>query len=344
MKRVSLFIFLWLPALTFAVTLSGITWNTNGAGKLRDRVHQLARLRSVDVVFLQETLHTSYDSCLLLEGFVGHHVLATPTDGRPSQGLSSFFRIGAFVDGSISRVSVPVDWLLVSRCGVLFINVYVPLHSKPLPSELDFLRDTILDLQSCFPGDIIIMGGDFNHDPWRNTERRARGQTLSPLVRHLESVIEDLSPELIRLPTTRAFTFADADSRSSLDHWFVSHTAVQVVDCEAVDDSTCQHLPLRLLVRLDRPVSDGLELRSTNLLFTPAQLRLVRAQLYLLANGLKGEDWEVNRLYRQIIGCFTVYGLPRSSRRSCQNSEQWTTFLTDDERSVSFPSIKWLIY
>jgi hypothetical protein len=157
---------------------------------------------------------------------------------------------------------------------------------------------------------------------------------LSTLARHLESVIEDLASDFTRLPTTRVFTYADSDSRSSLDHWFVSNSGVSVLECEAVEDSTCQHLPLRLLVQLDRSSADGLEPRPTNLLFTPEQLRLVRAQLHLLANSLQGADWEINRLYRQLVGCFTVYGLHRSSRRPSPPAEQWTTFLTEDERSV----------
>jgi endonuclease/exonuclease/phosphatase family metal-dependent hydrolase len=92
------------------------------------------------------------------------------------------------------------------------------------------------------------MGGDFNYDPWRNAERLMHGPPLTSLARHLESVIEDLTPDLTRWPTVRAFTYADQCSRSSLDHWFVSNSGTAVLECEAIKDSTCQHLPLRLYI------------------------------------------------------------------------------------------------
>jgi hypothetical protein len=137
---------------------TALSWNTNSAEKLRDVPSALRLLRSADCVFLQETLHTSLDQCILLEGFVGHHVLATHTQGRPSQGLSSFFRIDAFTEGCISRLTVVPDWLLVSRWarpllpGVLFVNVYVPLHSGVTNADLDLLRETLRDLENAFPG------------------------------------------------------------------------------------------------------------------------------------------------------------------------------------------------
>jgi hypothetical protein len=161
----------------------------------------------VDFVFLQETLHTAPDSCLLLEGFVGHHTLASVTGGRPSQGLSSFFRIEAFADGCLSRLTTVVDWILVTRWakpmspGLLFINVYIPLHSGVTNEDLDKLRTTVHGLQRSYPGDLIIMGGDFNLDPWRCQDRRAERVPMTPQTRHLEALVESLSRIFNRFPS-----------------------------------------------------------------------------------------------------------------------------------------------
>jgi hypothetical protein len=87
-----------------SLNVTAITWNVNSAAKIRSDPRALAQIASCDVVFLQETLSTSPDTCLLLPGFVGQHSLAIPTNRRPSRGLSSFFRIETFVDGALSQV------------------------------------------------------------------------------------------------------------------------------------------------------------------------------------------------------------------------------------------------
>jgi hypothetical protein len=84
--------------------VTGISWNVNSAAKIRNDPEAISHLMEGDVVFLQETLHTRAEDCLILPGYVGQHNLAIPTNRRPSRGASSFFRIETFVDGSISQV------------------------------------------------------------------------------------------------------------------------------------------------------------------------------------------------------------------------------------------------
>jgi hypothetical protein len=86
------------------VPISAVSWNVNSAAKIRSDPQAISLLTSCDVIFLQETLHTRAEDCLLLPGFVGQHSLAIPTNRRPSRGVSSFFRIASFVDGSILQV------------------------------------------------------------------------------------------------------------------------------------------------------------------------------------------------------------------------------------------------
>ncbi len=102
-----LLLFLITPCLALGAdvfTISCITWNVNSAAKISSDPQAISQLTSCDVVFLQETLHTRAEDCLLLPGFVGQHSLAIPTARRPSRGVSSFFRIQSFVDGSLLQV------------------------------------------------------------------------------------------------------------------------------------------------------------------------------------------------------------------------------------------------
>ncbi len=85
-------------------TLSCVSWNVNSVAKIRDNPRAIGHLTNADVVFLQETLHTRVEDCLVLNGFVGQHNLAIPTARRPSRGLSSFFKIESFTDGGITQV------------------------------------------------------------------------------------------------------------------------------------------------------------------------------------------------------------------------------------------------
>jgi hypothetical protein len=120
-----------------------------------------------------------------------------------------------------------VDWILVTRWakpllpGLLFINVYVPLHSGATNDDLNHLPNTVRELQRSYPGDTIVMGGDFNLDPWRCQERRAAQVPMTPQTRYLESLIAVLSNSFNRFPCHRAATYAENRGSSSLDHWFV---------------------------------------------------------------------------------------------------------------------------
>jgi exonuclease III len=104
------FLGLWLlPALAYGQAefpVTATSWNVNSAAKIRNDPKALSHFLECDVIFLQETLHTRKEDCLTLRGFVGHHNLAIPTNRRPSRGVSSFFRIETFVDGSVSQVSL----------------------------------------------------------------------------------------------------------------------------------------------------------------------------------------------------------------------------------------------
>jgi hypothetical protein len=179
------------------------------------------------------------------------------------------------------------------------------------------------------------MGGDFNLDPWRCSERRASSIYLTPQTRHLEQIFSELATTFVRHPSQRTYTFSSPTTTSTLDHWFVS-PSIQVSSCQPVDISNCQHLPL--LITLDLPLgnSSGLSPRPMNLRFPPDNLQLVRAQLLMLASNLDARYLDINQLYSHIEHCFTYFGLDPGNQRQCTMAEQWTTFLRDNEKEVSW--------
>jgi hypothetical protein len=94
----------WLAVGADVFTISCVSWNVNSVAKIRSDPQAISQLTSCEVVFLQETLRKRAEDCLLLPGFVGQYSLAIPTARRPSRGVSSFFRIESFVDGSLLQV------------------------------------------------------------------------------------------------------------------------------------------------------------------------------------------------------------------------------------------------
>jgi hypothetical protein len=143
-------------------------------------------------VLLQETFSHTNEACYHAPGFVGHHALASASGGpgRPRWGLTSLFKINSFLEGSFQRLFSSVDWVLVSRWGVaqgrgiIFVNTYMPIHSGGV-QEMDLQNyDTLIsDLRLQYPADTLIMGGDFNFDPWRCSDFQSLGITVPPLVR-----------------------------------------------------------------------------------------------------------------------------------------------------------------
>jgi hypothetical protein len=75
------------------------------------------------------------------------------------------------------------------------------------------------------------------------------------------------------------------------------------------------------------------------LIFNPERLEMVRGQIVLLSNQLEARFLDINQLYNHIVGSFTYYGLQQQRPRSVPLSDEWTTFLRDDEVDVSFEGL-----
>ncbi len=155
--------------------LSVVTWNVNGVKKFRHRPNEVSFIRSHDIVLLQETFARDDHDLLELQGFYSHHARALPRSGsRNVWGLSSYFKVETFADGFWTKSFSPVDWLLISRwksrasTGVTVFNVYLPVHTSGISvNEVLVLQQTFSDLLSLYPGDIFLLGGDFNHDRFK---------------------------------------------------------------------------------------------------------------------------------------------------------------------------------
>jgi exonuclease III len=161
----------FVPTPGAPVSLKCVTWNINGAEKLKTTESDRKLLAEFDVIFLQETYLGTPESVVDLDGYIPHHQLGRPTLRRYQWGLSTLMHITSFVGGSIRRIDCPVDWMIVSRwqrstdVGLLMINVYFPAHSDGFSAnDANAARAFIDSLRRDFNSDSFVIGGDLNVD------------------------------------------------------------------------------------------------------------------------------------------------------------------------------------
>ncbi len=157
--------------------LSVVTWNINGVQKFGRLPFEVAYLRSFDIVLLQETFSRADNELLELHGFYSHHSRAVPRQNcRNVWGLSSYFPTESFEDGYWKTLFSPIEWALVSRwqpgpaSGIVVVNVYIPAHTRGFNAcDVLLLKHLVEDLITLFPGDVFLVGGDFNLDPFQSS-------------------------------------------------------------------------------------------------------------------------------------------------------------------------------
>jgi exonuclease III len=156
--------------------LKAVSWNVNGAAKFHSQHPERKYLSNFDLVFLQETFSVDIASSFELDGYIAFHSPACLTGGRPKWGMTTLLKISSFVGGRLYPLPTPADWVLACRWvrpsgrGIIFINTYVPVHSKSAQisiQDIDHCKSFIRDLPMSFPGDTIVCGGDFNVDRWK---------------------------------------------------------------------------------------------------------------------------------------------------------------------------------
>ncbi len=168
------------PSLPLKWSLKAVSWNVNGAAKFHVQHPELNYLSDFDMVFLQETFSLDIASSFELDGFIAFHTPARLTGGRPQWGMTTLFKISSFVGGRLYSLPTPADWVLACRWvrpsgqGVIFINSYVPVHSKSAQisiQDITHFKTFVRDLSTSFPGDTLVCGGDFNVDRWKLSDQ-----------------------------------------------------------------------------------------------------------------------------------------------------------------------------
>jgi exonuclease III len=163
-----------------------VTWNVNGAEKLKSMSNELQFLATFDIIFLQETFSGSQETVFDLDGYIPHHQLGRQTLRRFQWGVSTLLRIESFTGGVICRIPSPVDWIVASRwrtetdIGLTMMNVYHPVHSDGFGAQESQTALAFFNtLRDDFPGDSFLVGGDLNVDRWRTNDQRAAGMIIS---------------------------------------------------------------------------------------------------------------------------------------------------------------------
>jgi hypothetical protein len=241
------------------------------------------------VVSFQETFSTEDVLPFELDGFMAYHTPARYTTRRPQWGMTSLFKIRLFVGGRLSQLPTPCEWIQLNRwtrrsgLGVLFLNVYVPAHSRGRTvTDVSLLATLFDDLAQSFPGDIIICGGDLNVDRWRLVEQTSAGRPPPAVVRYLTwklsfspmtvharfglnllihsrfigratgSLLRDLEAKAFSVrPEVRTITYMGPDTESNLDYWITSSSCQARVGLGPY--SSAQHRPLELHSDLSFP-------------------------------------------------------------------------------------------
>jgi hypothetical protein len=175
-----------------------------------------------DVIFLQETLVSDDSEQLVLRDYIAFHEAALPSQGHNVMGLSSFFHLTRFSGGSLEKLSSSLPWTLVVRWspdsgpGLVFVNVYVAIHTRgTLASDVEEFGVMLADLRASFGADEFIIAGDWNVNKFR------RPRPVDTLERRMLSIMTDLENDSFRtVPATAVVTFAD--SFTTLDYCVVS--------------------------------------------------------------------------------------------------------------------------
>ncbi len=109
------------------------------------------------MIYLQETYSLSDETVLELPGYLAHHSLALYTGRRPSRGVSTLFRIEAFVDGAIQVWFYLIFLLLLFN---LFSDASMLAHICPawtMRSLIYYTRLRIVTQRVFSPFDWVVV-------------------------------------------------------------------------------------------------------------------------------------------------------------------------------------------
>lgn len=152
----------------FQMTYEIFSWNAEGLAKYVRNDEFTARISSADILCIQESLALEECDAALISGFVAHSVPAVRTGGRPSGGLSTFFRTATFGAARITRLPFMHSAFLASRIlpndanvGLTVINVYVPAHDgNARPEIYEDLTEHLIEIRTAYPDDALLVLGN----------------------------------------------------------------------------------------------------------------------------------------------------------------------------------------
>jgi exonuclease III len=316
------------------VTFNLISWNVNGAKKLRSFLgHSKRGLGSPDVLFLQETWISSEAEQLVIDGYVAFHAPAVPTHGHDSGGLSSFFKLTTFAGGQLEKKDTPVPWVSTVRwsdtsgeSGVLFVNVYSAVHTTGvLEQDFELVAEYLTELRASFGNDQIVIAGDFNADRWRRPVPANNKERLSL------QILNDLEEEGFQIrPERDDVTYVD--SSTTIDYAIVSPGTL-IQNFSVLPVGLCQHLPLSitLTVSIDIP-STSLPLRSPNLVFVPNRVNRTRELLRLCSSQFSSVR-TVDDCYDTIEAVFLNCGVEKQRVSQSYRAGSWWRYVPRELRT-----------
>ena len=186
--------------------LTVATYNINGIKKKRVDLQYFLEKEEIEVLGIQETLQQAADWPIKIPGF--HSYVSTSSKTSSKRGVAVL--ISTKFNGSPVGKSSPF-WVMVRIYGqdlvspLIFCSVYVPWRvDREL--VLNLLPIEISKVQDKYPGDPIVIGGDFNMLLPALEKRTSRWDTMFRFL-----------PNLGGVPTRRANVSQNSSPRS-IDH------------------------------------------------------------------------------------------------------------------------------
>ena len=136
---------------THNLTASILLWNSEG---LKNTVSLMPKdtFTRNDILIITETFLTApYE----LTGYHGIHSLATPTEGRPSGGVSCFVKPTV---GPVTKKFTTNNSVVVKTEELIIIGVYI----QPRATAEEVIEKTMEAINEAEIDDRIIIAGDFN--------------------------------------------------------------------------------------------------------------------------------------------------------------------------------------
>lgn len=196
------------------------SWNVEGLQKIVDDHSLMLSVRCSDILCFQETWALSTIS---VDGFVARTLPAIPTGGRNAGGQAIYLREALFGASEVSQLdSHPMVLALRIKTesqAFIIASVYIEMRAST-PAIYNSFVDWVYETRSSYPGDQLVIAGDFNADRFRRKP--------SAFDRLFVDCVDMLLQDGFHIePATKVLTYIHPSGVSTIDYFMVWGATVE---------------------------------------------------------------------------------------------------------------------